>query len=85
MRSAVDLGWGDLNDRPLLDAMEGRFDALITVDKRLPKQQVLAGRTFGVVVLRARTNRLADLQPLVERLLQALTTLAPGYAREIAG
>jgi len=82
---AVDLGLGNLDDQPLLDAIDGRFDALVTVDKRLPKQQVLGGRTFGVVVLRARSNRLTDLKPLVERLLQVLTTLAPGEAREIVG
>jgi len=28
------MGWGDL-DGPLLDAMAGRFDALVTVDKSL--------------------------------------------------
>ncbi|HEV7670342.1 MAG TPA: DUF5615 family PIN-like protein [Thermoanaerobaculia bacterium] len=83
VRSATDLGLGDFDDRPLLDAIDGRFDALVTVDRRLPKQQVLAGRTFSVVVLRAKTNRLVDLQPLVERLLQALRALAPGEAREI--
>ncbi len=83
--SAVDLGLGNLDDRPLLDAIEGRFDFLVTVDRRLPKQQVLTGRTFGVVVLRARSNRLTDLKPLVERLLHALTTLPPGEAREIGG
>jgi len=82
---AADLGLGDLDDRPLLNAIEGSFDFLVTVDRRLPKQQVISGRTFGVIVLRARSNRLTDLKPLVERLLQALTTLAPGEAREISG
>jgi hypothetical protein len=68
---------------PLLDAMEGRFDAFITVDKNLPKQQRVLGRSFGILVLRAKTNRLADLLPLVPMLLAALLDLRPGQARDL--
>ena len=39
VRTAPDMGWGDLNNGALLDAMAGQFDALVTVDKRLPEQQ----------------------------------------------
>ncbi len=38
------MGWGDLDDGPLLDAMAGRFDALVTVDRSLPTEQRLALR-----------------------------------------
>jgi hypothetical protein len=48
------MGWGDLNNGALLDAMAGQFDALVTVDKRLPQQQSIKDRAFGVVVLRTR-------------------------------
>jgi len=65
--------------------MAGRFDVLITVDKSLPKQQRLSNRPFAVVVLRARTNRLADLLPLVPALQAAIEKLAPGQVRELAG
>jgi hypothetical protein len=79
------MGWGDLNNGALLDAMADQFDALVTVDKRLPQQQSVKDRPFGVVVLRARSNRLADLLPLVPALLRALSGLGPGMVREIAG
>jgi hypothetical protein len=36
-----------------------------------------------VIVLRARTNRLADLLPLVPALLKALDGIKPGEVREI--
>jgi hypothetical protein len=78
------MGWADLDDGPLLNAMEGKFDALVTVDKSLPKQQRLSSRPFGVIVLRAKTNRLADLLPLVSSLLSALEMLRPGEVREVA-
>jgi hypothetical protein len=79
------MGWGDLDNGALLDAMAGQFDALITVDKRLPQQQHIKDRPFGVVVLRARSNRLSDLLPLVTHVLAALGKLQPGGVNEVAG
>ena len=78
------MGWGDLDDGPLLDAMAERFDILVTVDKSLPQQQNLAKRPVAVLILRAKTNRFADLQPLVPALRVAITELQPGEIREIA-
>lgn len=65
--------------------MEGHFDALVTVDKQLPHEQQLRGRSFRVVVLRAQSNRFADLMPLVDSLLVALSKLDAGEATEVAG
>jgi predicted nuclease of predicted toxin-antitoxin system len=85
VRTVPEMGWADLDDGPLLDAMAGLFDALVTVDKNLPKQQRVQNRLFGIVVLRAKTNRLADLLPLVVALRAALEELCPGEVRELAG
>lgn len=79
------MGWGDLDNGDLLDAMQGAFDALVTVDKRLSRQQHIEDRPLGVAVLRATSNRLADLLPLVPGLLAALSALKPGTVEEIAG
>ena len=81
--SVIDLGWHSLKDGPLLDAMAGRFDVLVSVDKSIPFQQRLADRPFAVVVLPAKSNRLADLLPLVPALLRALDEIEPGEVREI--
>jgi len=53
------MGWGDLNNGALLDAMADEFDALVTVDKRLPQRQQIKDRPFAVVVLvpRAEASR----------------------------
>jgi hypothetical protein len=85
VRTAPEMGWGDLDNGELLDAMNGLFDALVTVDKRLPKQQHITERALGVVVLRAKSNRLSDLLPLVPDLLTALSTLEVGAVKEVAG
>ena len=63
----------------------GDFDVLVTVDKRLPQQQNITNRPFGVVVLRARSNRLSDLLPLVPGLRAALSTVKSGVVNEVAG
>jgi hypothetical protein len=78
------MGWGDLDNGDLLDAMAGHFDALLTVDKRLPQQQRVTERLFGIVVLRAKSNRLSDLLPLVPNLLLVLSTLQAGEVTEVA-
>jgi hypothetical protein len=79
------MDWADLDDGPLLDAMAERFDVLITVDKSLPKQQRISDRPLAVVVLRAKTNRLADLLPLAPKLRAMLENARPGQVYEISG
>ncbi len=83
VKSAVSLGWGGLPDNQLLDAMAGRFDVLVTVDKSIPKQQNFAGRPISVIVLRAHSNELKVLAPMVPRLLRELKSLNPGDVRLI--
>jgi predicted nuclease of predicted toxin-antitoxin system len=85
VRTAPEMGWGDLDNGDLLDAMKDRFDALVTVDKRLPNQQHITGRPLGIVVLRAKSNRLPDLLPLIPDLLVALSDLEAGTVRQVAG
>ena len=80
-----EMGWADLDDGPLLDAMAERFDVLVTVDKSLPKQQRIGNRPLAVVILRAKTNRLADLLPHVPALRALLQTVRPGEVHEIPG
>jgi predicted nuclease of predicted toxin-antitoxin system len=78
VRTAHEMGWGDLDNGHLLDAMAEEFDVLVTVDRGLPKQQNLAARPLSVLVLRARSNRLADLLPLVSEALAAMSALGIG-------
>jgi hypothetical protein len=78
VESAVRVGWADLDDGPLLDAMAGKFDVLVTVDQSIPYQQQIKDRPLAVLVLKARSNKLADLVGLVPRLIEVLNTLRPG-------
>ena len=63
----------------LLEAAEAAgFDVPITVDRNIPDQQNLAGRTLALVILRGPTNRLRDLAPLVPAVLSTLVSIGPG-------
>ena len=84
-RTVPEMGWADLDDGPLLDAMAERFDVLVTVDKSLPKQQRISNRPLAVVILRAKTNRLADLLPHVPALRALLQNVRLGQVYELSG
>ena len=68
--------WAGIKDGELLRLAEGEFDVLITVDRNLPFQQNLAVLNLVVLVLQAPSNRLAELQVLVPKIL-AIVDIAP--------
>jgi hypothetical protein len=71
-------GWSDLDNGELLDTAAGAYDALLTLDQNIRYQQNLRDRPIAVLVLRARSNRIQDLEPLVPAVLEALPTARPG-------
>lgn len=69
---------GKENGELLRDAELAGYEVLLTVDQGIPHQQNLAGRKLSIIPIRSRTNQLEDLLPLVEAILNALETMAPG-------
>jgi len=53
------------------------FDVLLTLDKNLPYRQSLYTRRIAVLIVRARSNRILDLLPIVPECLAALATIEP--------
>ena len=82
-RSVKQLGWEHLPDGELLAQAAAEFDVLLTVDKDLPHQQNIANVNIAVIVLRARTTRLADLRALLCPLHEALSEIRPGQVRTL--
>lgn len=81
--TAIEAGVNLLPDRLILDAAEGRFDVILTVDRSLRHQQTLKRRTFAIVVLRAHSNKLEHLQRLIPDIRHVLPTVQPGEVYEI--
>jgi hypothetical protein len=86
VRSVHQAGWAGIKNGELLAiAASERFDAFVTVDRNLSFQQNLTGLRIAVIVLRARTNRLSELLPLVPNLLSALDNAEPGVITLVGG
>ena len=62
----------------LLALAEKQFDVFVTVDRNLSFQQHLPKFKIAVLVVRARSNRLEELTPLVPSMLAALPQCKPG-------
>jgi hypothetical protein len=78
------MGWTTLKNGELLALASAQFDVFVRVDRNLFFQQDIVSFSIAVVVLQARTNRLADLRPLVPSLLSAIEGTSPGTAKFIA-
>jgi predicted nuclease of predicted toxin-antitoxin system len=76
------LGWaGTTNGELLRMAAEHGFEVLVTVDVGL---HVAPDTSPSVLVLRASSNRLEALLPLMPRVLAQLVALPPGRTEFIA-
>ena len=74
------MGWAAIKNGELLRLAAGQFDVFVTVDRNLSFQQSISSHSIAVIVLRAKSNRLADLTPLVHKLLLALESAPQGVA-----
>jgi hypothetical protein len=50
----------------------------VTIDGNLAAQQNTKVLPFAVIVLKARSNKIEDLRPLVPKILAELTAAKPG-------
>jgi len=83
VQTVVDMGWGGVKNGALLALAASRFDAFVTVDKNLPYQQNLSNLPVAVVVLRAVSNELSSLLPLIPALEEALRSLRAGSCVQV--
>ena len=72
VKTARQMRWNAISNGELLALTSKHFDCFLTVDQNLAYQQPPGSVPIAVFVLKAHTNRLADLKPLVPKLLTAL-------------
>ena len=80
VKTVPQMGWATIKNGELLALAEKDFEVFITVDRNLSFQQHLPRYTIAVIVLRARSNRVQDLRPLVPKLLEILPQAKGGEA-----
>lgn len=75
--TVAECGWSGKKNGELLGLADPEFDVLLTLDKNLPYQQNLDSTRIAVLILRARSNRMQDLLPLIPECLAALESIQP--------
>ena len=78
VKTARQMGWTAIKNGELLTLASAEFDVLVTMDRNLSFQQDLASFAIAVIILRAKTNRLTNLRPLVPSLRAAVDSAQPG-------
>jgi predicted nuclease of predicted toxin-antitoxin system len=72
------MGWAGVENGDLLRLASSQdFDALLTKDSKLQYEQNLDDLPITVVVLRAVSNDIDDIRPLIDRMLEVLRVTAP--------
>jgi len=77
-------GWASKRNGELLRLASPEFDVFITADQNLEHQQNIGQFDIAVVILMAPSNRLADLMPLVPKVLGLLASVRPGHIYRVA-
>jgi predicted nuclease of predicted toxin-antitoxin system len=79
------IGLAGYHDRELLHELDRRgIDLFVTIDGNMEYQQQFAERTFGTIVIRAVSNRFADLEHMQGQLQDALSKVKPKRIIHIA-
>jgi predicted nuclease of predicted toxin-antitoxin system len=68
-------GCDSMKNGELLTLAEKEFDVFMTTDQGIPHQHDLSQFDLGVVVLSARSNRLAELEPQMEKIRRLIEEL----------
>jgi len=63
--------------------MSGQYDDLVAMDRSIEFQQPISTLPFGIALVRARSNRMEDLRPLVPSILSALDEDKRGRVRQV--
>lgn len=80
-----DVGWAGLTNGLLLARAGGRFEVLITVDQNIQHQQRLPVPGLAILIVRAATNDIDALRPLMAEVRSILATVKGAEIRLVGG
>ena len=78
VRTVPQMGWAGIQNGSLLKLAQTEFDVFVTVDRNLSFQQDVGKFNIVVLVIKAKSNRLTDLAPLAQLILEALPNAKKG-------
>ena len=76
-------GFGGKENGELLALAEGNFDVLITIDKNIRYQQNMRNRNIAILVIRASSSDISDIEPHIPDALAILNSIQPGQIVEV--
>jgi hypothetical protein len=76
-----EMGWPGLKNGPLLGRASDRFDVFITVDQNIQHQQRLPVARLTIIILRAPSNDIDALRPLMAEVGAILPSVTGGEVR----
>jgi Domain of unknown function (DUF5615) len=83
-RSVPEEGWAGKKNGDLLALAENAgFQVFLTLDRGIEYQQNLQSRNIAVLLIRTKSNRLADLLQRVAEIRAMLDILQPGQLAKI--
>jgi hypothetical protein len=81
--TVVGRGWTGVKNSDLLRRMRGDYDVLVTMDRVSNSSTTFRRFPTGVVLVRAASNRMQHLRPLVPTILDAIATTKPGQLQRV--
>jgi hypothetical protein len=69
---------GKTNGELIAIAEERGFEVLLTMDKGLAHEPNMAGRRIAIIIVRAKSNRLADLLPQAGACVAHISSIGHG-------
>jgi predicted nuclease of predicted toxin-antitoxin system len=84
VRTVPQAGWAGIKNGELMRLAENEFEVFITIDRNLSYQQNLPQFNIALIVLKAFSNRVDDLAPLADLVLETLPTVEKGKATLIS-
>jgi predicted nuclease of predicted toxin-antitoxin system len=77
------LGWAGTQNGELMRRAVAVCDVFVTMDRNIPHQQHIPGLPFGVILVTAHSNRLADVRDHVDAVLAAIPLAKPGVLQRV--
>lgn len=81
--TVVGLGWSGVLNGELLRRAREQCEVLVTLDRNIEFQQNIPALPFAVIVVRAISNRMAHLRPLVPAILEAVSAAKPRQLQRV--
>jgi hypothetical protein len=78
VRTVAQMQWKGMANGALLTLAAEQFDVMISMDQNMPVQQDMSRDDIGLVLIRARSNRIETLRPLLPAIERALATVRRG-------